>query len=95
MKHDVAALLGAERGEKLLELMGELAGNKAAPKIICGIPDWGADLTDMRHLLRWDSSQYIGHLGVAGALVYCIVDTGAHRTVIDTKMAAALRLKVN
>lgn len=29
-----------------------------------------------------------------GSLVYCIVDTGAHRTVIDTKMAAALRLHV-
>jgi hypothetical protein len=26
--------------------------------------------------------------------VYCIVDTGAHRTIIDTKMASAIGLKV-
>ena len=52
-------------------------------------------MADLRHLLRWDNSQYIGHLGVNGALVYCIVDSGAHRTVIDTKMAEALGLKVH
>lgn len=60
--------------------------------MVCGIPDWGANMTDLRHMLKWDSSQYVGHLGVNNSLVYCIVDTGAHRTVIDTKMAIALGL---
>lgn len=98
VKHDVANLLGEEKCAKLFELLGELRETRAkgeeAPKVICGIPDWAADLADMRHLLRWDKSQYVGHLGVNGCLVYCIVDTGAHRTVIDTKMADALRLHV-
>ena len=28
-------------------------------------------------------------------MVYCIIETGAHRTIIDTKMASALGLKVH
>ena len=36
----------------------------------------------------------MGNVGINGKLVYCIVDTGAHRTIIDTKMASALGLKV-
>ena len=36
----------------------------------------------------------MGNIGINGKLVYCIVDTGAHRTIIDTKMASALGLRV-
>lgn len=61
----------------------------------CGVPEWAAKMEDKRDLLRWDNSQYVGHLGVNNSLIYCIVDTGAHRTVIDTKMAAALKLPVS
>lgn len=57
-------------------------------------PEWAKGLSDQRHLLRWDTSQYIGDLGINGRLVHCIVDTGAHRTIIDTKMASALGLQV-
>jgi predicted aspartyl protease len=42
----------------------------------------------------FDSFQYIGHLGINDVLICCIVDTGAHRTIIDSAMAAALGLKV-
>ena len=36
----------------------------------------------------------MGNIGISGKLVYCIVDTGAHHTIIDTKMASALGLRV-
>lgn len=51
-------------------------------------------MEDKRHLLRWDTSQYIGTLGVNGRVISCIVDTGAHRTIIDSEMAKELGLKV-
>jgi predicted aspartyl protease len=34
------------------------------------------------------------NLGVGNKLILAIIDTGAHRTVIDTKMASRLGLKV-
>lgn len=77
-----------------MQLIGELTEATRRPKVVCGIPAWASQMVDLRHLLRWDSSQYVGHLGVNGCLVYCIIDTGAHRTVIDTKMSSALRLPV-
>jgi hypothetical protein len=69
--------------------MAANAKTGGAPK-----PDWAKNLTDMRHLLRWDTSQYVGDLGINGKLVQCIVDTGAHRTIIDSKMATALGLTI-
>jgi predicted aspartyl protease len=51
-------------------------------------------MKDLRTLLKWDSTQYICPLGVQGKLINAIVDTGAHRTVIDTKMADQLGLKL-
>lgn len=56
MKHDVANLLGPEKCEKLMELLGELRESKGRPRVTCGIPDWGANLTDLRDMLRWDQS---------------------------------------
>lgn len=51
-------------------------------------------MEDKRHLLRWDSSQYVGYLGINNKLISCIVDTGAHRTIIDSVMAKELGLVV-
>ena len=36
----------------------------------------------------------MGHLGVTGRLICCIVDTGAHRTSVDSVMARELGLVV-
>jgi gag-polyprotein putative aspartyl protease len=36
----------------------------------------------------------VGLLGVNGKLICCIVDTGAHRTIIDSVMAKELGLRV-
>lgn len=70
-------------------MVGLAATSTNSPK-----PLWAADLSDHRHLLRWDTSQYVGSLGINGKLVHCIVDTGAHRTIIDSKMASALGLSI-
>ena len=74
--------------------MGEVSGrvgSSAAPGVK---PAWAHDYANKKHLLCWDSSQYIGNLGINDVLICCIVDTGAHRTIIDSVMAAALGLKV-
>lgn len=57
----------------------ELTGSITPPPA----PAWAKGLEDHRHVLRFDSSQYVCPLGVAGKLLLSIVDTGAHRTVID------------
>ena len=89
------ALLGEEKGALLSSLVDKLnVVGLATHQPSSRKPEWAQDLSDHRHLLRWDTSQYIGHLGVNGKLVYCIVDTGAHRTIIDTRMAQALGLQV-
>ncbi len=51
-------------------------------------------MSDCRHFLIWDESQYLGYVGINNKLICCIVDTGAHRTIIDTQMAAMLGLPV-
>jgi hypothetical protein len=94
LKMDIANLIGVDKCEQVLELVGQLRGNQDRPPTLCSVPDWATKLEDLRNQLHWDESQYVGHLGINGALVYCILDTGAHRTVIDTKMAAALKLRV-
>lgn len=94
LKMDVANLLGPDKCEQLMELIGQLKESQDKTRTMCSIPEWAAKLKDSRDQLHWDESQYVGHLGINGALIYCILDTGAHRTVIDTKMAAALRLHV-
>lgn len=78
-------LIGEEKGNQLMALVGELGlASGGGPRTAPPVPSWARGLEDRRHLLRWDDSQYIGTLGVNGKLVCCIVDTGAHRTVIDT-----------
>ncbi len=44
--------------------------------------------------MRFDSSQYICPVAVNGKVTLSIVDTGAHRMVIDLKMAQKLGLPV-
>lgn len=87
LREVAVALLGPDKGSQLANLVGEVSG-KAVGVVAPGVkPAWAADYADKRHLLRWDSSQYIGHLGINGVLICCIVDTGAHRTIIDSAMA--------
>jgi hypothetical protein len=74
--------------------VGEVSGRAGNGAALGEMPDWAKGYVDRRHLLRWDSSQYIGNLGVNGVLISCIVDTGAHRTIIDQQMAKALGLTV-
>ena len=57
-------------------------------------PKWAAGLPDLRHLLRFDATQYICPLAINGKLVLSIVDTGAHRTVMCTGMAQELGVQV-
>jgi hypothetical protein len=67
--------------------MGEVSkvGSTPSKGVDLGaLPAWASSLADMRHVLRWDESQYIGYVGINGKLTCCIVDTGAHRTIIDT-----------
>ncbi len=58
------------------------------------VPEWACGADDLRHLLCWDNTQYIVNLVVNDRLITGIVDTGAHRMVIDTKMAETLGLQV-
>jgi hypothetical protein len=89
------SLLGSEKGALFSNLVSQLnLVGSVSPNVDCPKPAWAADLSDQRQLLRWDTSQYVGSIGINGKLVYCIVDTGAHRTIIDTKMATALGLKI-
>jgi hypothetical protein len=74
--------------------VGEVSGRVGGGTVLGPIPKWAENYEDKRHLLRWDTSQYVGHLGINGKLICCIVDTGAHRTIIDSVMARELGLKV-
>jgi hypothetical protein len=58
------------------------------------VPEWAESFTDVRRQIKWDETQYICNMGVGNKLIWAIVDTGAHRTVIDTKMCSLLGLKV-
>ncbi len=58
------------------------------------MPEWATHLQDQRGDVRFDASQYICPVAVNGKLTLSIVDTGAHRTVIDLKMAGKLGLPV-
>ncbi len=58
------------------------------------LPMWAAHMEDLRGELRFDSTQYVVPIAIGGKVTLAIVDTGAHRTVMDTKMAAVLGLQV-
>ena len=88
------ALLGSEKGDLLANLVGEISSKVGGSTALGPIPDWAEFYEDKRHLLRWDASQYVGFLGVNGKLICCIVDTGAHRTIVDSVMAWELGLVV-
>lgn len=91
---DVAvALLGQDKGSRLANLVGEISQKTSGRQPLGACPAWAAGMEDRRDLLRWDSSQYVGYVGINGKLVCCIVDTGAHRTIIDTTMARELGLQ--
>lgn len=94
LREVAVALLGAEKGDHLANLVGEISGRAVEDRPLGPPPKWAAGLEDKRALLRWDSSQYVGNVGINGRLVCCIVDTGAHRTIIDSAMARELGLTV-
>jgi hypothetical protein len=58
-------------------------------------PAWAKGLIDARNHLRFDATQYVCPVAVNGRLILTIVDTGAHRTVLDTTMAELLNLEVS
>jgi hypothetical protein len=94
LREVAVALLGRDKGDQLANLVGELSGKSRDGARLGPKPDWARDLDDRRELLRWDSSQYVGYVGINRRLVCCIVDTGAHRTIIDSVMARELGLEV-
>jgi predicted aspartyl protease len=49
-------------------------------------------MTDMRHILQWDSEQFIANVGVESRLTLGIIDTGSCKTLIDEVMAEKLGL---
>ncbi len=57
LREVAVALLGAEKGSLFSNLVSQLnvvgvaANTSSRPK-----PDWAGDLSDQRHLLRWDVS---------------------------------------
>ena len=81
LREVAVALLGAEKGSLFsnlvsqLNLVGMASAPSGRPK-----PSWAENLSDHRHLLKWDATQYVGHVGINGKLVYCIVDIGGRCT---------------
>ena len=56
------------------------------------LPTWVAHMEDLCGELRFDSRQSVVPIAIGGKVTLVIVDTGTHRMVMDTKMAAALGL---
>ena len=56
------------------------------------MPEWAKTMDNLRGELRFDDTQYVCPIAVGGKLTLCIVDTGAHRTVLDSSMAQLLGL---
>ena len=54
--------------------------------------DWAVKtgLQDARRALIWDSGQPVIELGVGTSLVFTIMDSGAHQTIMSSLMATGL-----
>jgi hypothetical protein len=46
---DVANLLGPDKCERLIELLGQLKGCQDRPQTACSIPSWATKLKDLRN----------------------------------------------
>ena len=59
-----------------------------------GLPAWAQalKLTDRRGTLPWDTDQYIGLVGIGGALIEGVLDTGGGRSMMDVQTATDLGL---
>ncbi len=99
LRQQAVGQLGEAAGNQYAALVDKLAalgstqmppGGMEAPPA----PEWADKLVDKRHLLRFDATQYVAPVGVNGNLTMCIVDTGAHRTVMDLRMAREMQLEV-
>ena len=76
-------------------MVGEVLPPKTESKPqLPAAPEWATRMIDLRGMLRWDSSQTIAHVGIAGKLVAAVVDTGACCTIMDRAMATAIGLPV-
>ena len=51
-------------------------------------------MSDKRHVLQWDSEQYVAMVGVNDSLALGVVDTGSCRTLMDESTAQALGLSI-
>ncbi len=58
------------------------------------VPDWAKKCVDKRHVLHWDSNQYVVQVAVQNALTLAVVDTGSCRTLMDEHLARELGLTV-
>ena len=58
------------------------------------VPYWASPCNDFRHLLGWDSHQYVAQVRLGRSMVLGLIDTGACRTIIDTRTADACGLEV-
>ena len=100
LRSAAVGVLGADEGDKYAELVAQL-GTLGATAVVPGpndpppTPAWAKGLIDARHHLRFDATQYVCPVAANGRLILTIVDTGAHRTVIDTAMARVLGLNVS
>ena len=59
------------------------------------MPLWARQmgLMDYRSVLVWESAQEVGEVGIGDRLCLRVVDTGAHKTVMNTTMAQHLGLE--
>ena len=68
-------------------LPGTLIGSVGAKLPTIEGPEWAGGVGERRTVLRWDVMQCVGCIGINGCISLAVVDTGAHRTVIDADMA--------
>ena len=89
--------LGDAGGELFAAVVSQLQQEHRHARAIerPALPDWAQGMDDVRGELRFDDTQYVCPIAVGGKITLCIVDTGAHRTVLDTRMAQLLGLQLS
>jgi hypothetical protein len=56
LREVAVAMLGAEKGNLLANLVGEISCKVGGGANLGPVPSWARNYDDKRHLLRWDSS---------------------------------------
>ena len=104
LRSTAVGMLGQDKGEQYTKLVAQLGALQHGDQMLGATqmppggmpappaPEWARGLPDLRHLLKFDATQYVCPVAINGKLVLCIVDTGGHRTVLCTQMARELGL---